>query len=89
MAIGRLTLHRMEQWDLGPPSIWPIIVAHWSYTTENGGGGSRRIFCLWRWGIRIGRWQWALSRRKGLSDEQIANILRPRGRVSDVHTKKD
>jgi hypothetical protein len=56
--IGPAWLHRKEQWDL---DCWPFICIHWRY---DYGNGSRRIFCLWRWGIQIGggkRWVFRLS----------------------------
>ena len=58
ITIGSLWLHRMEQWDLG---CWPIVCAHWRY---DHGNGCRRVFCLWLWGIQIGRFR---ITRKGLS----------------------
>jgi hypothetical protein len=47
IKIGALSIHRKEQWDL---DCWPLICAHWN--TPNR---SRRVFCLWRWGIQVGR----------------------------------
>lgn len=44
--IGPAWLHRQEQWDL---DCWPLLCIHWQ--TPNR---SRRVFCLWRWGIQIG-----------------------------------
>lgn len=46
MNIGPISIHRKEQWDL---DCWPLLCVHW--TTPNR---SRRILCLWRWGIQVG-----------------------------------
>lgn len=48
MHIGSFWVHRKEQWDL---NCWPIVCVHQRY---DHGNGSRRIFCLWLWGIQIG-----------------------------------
>ena len=56
MRIGRLWLHRREQWDLGNGgSVFPFLVAHWRSAKT-----SQRVFCWWRGGLRIGKWQIAL-----------------------------
>ena len=47
--IGALHIHRKEQWDL---NCWPLVCVHQSY---DHGNGNRRVFCLWLWGIQIGR----------------------------------
>lgn len=44
--IGPFWIHRLEQWDL---ECWPFVCVH--LRTPNR---SRRIFCLWRWGVQIG-----------------------------------
>ena len=45
LRIGPLWIHRLEQWDL---DCWPIVCVHWKQPNR-----SRRIFCLWRWGIQV------------------------------------
>ena len=40
-----LWFHRLEQWDL---DCWPLVCVH-VHTPDR----SRRLFCLWRWGIQI------------------------------------
>lgn len=46
IRIGPVWIHRLEQWDI---DCWPIVCIHWK--TPNR---SRRIFCLWHWGVQIG-----------------------------------
>ena len=58
IRIGPLWIHRQEQWDL---DCWPIVCIHWFYDHDNG---CRRVFCLWRWGIRIGYGRRALHWRR-------------------------
>lgn len=43
--IGPLWFHRLEQWDL---ECWPWLCVHWSTPDR-----SKRIFCIWAWGIQI------------------------------------
>lgn len=44
--MGYPWFHRLEQWDL---DCWPILCIHWKTSDR-----SKRIFCLWLWGIQIG-----------------------------------
>lgn len=53
MRIGPLWLHRLEQWDYG---CWPLLCAHWTRPNH-----TRRIFCVWRWGIQIGSWRFIVK----------------------------
>lgn len=45
--INPIWFHRKEQFDL---DCWPLICLHWR-TLD----GSKRLFCLWLWGIQIGK----------------------------------
>ncbi len=47
MIIGRYWFHRKEQWDL---KCNPILCIH-----EHVPNRSTRIFCIWFWGIQLGR----------------------------------
>jgi hypothetical protein len=42
----KLWFHRKEQWDL---NCTPLICVHFKKP-----GLSKRIFCLWFWGVQIG-----------------------------------
>lgn len=44
-----LDFHRMEQWDY---NCIPILCVHFERP-----GSSTRIFCLWKWGIQIGKFR--------------------------------
>jgi hypothetical protein len=46
-----LSVHRKEQYDL---ECKPLVCVH--LTEPNR---SRRLFCLWRWGVQVGRWLWS------------------------------
>ena len=46
LIIGPLWIHRLEQWDLG---CSPLLAMHWRMR-----GWSRRILCLWTWGVQLG-----------------------------------
>ena len=46
-SIGHPWIHRLEQWDL---DCVPLICVHWRSPNR-----CQRVFCLWRWGIQIGK----------------------------------
>ena len=45
MRLGPLKIHRLEQWDL---DCHPIVCVHWKTPNQ-----SKRVFCLWKWGIQV------------------------------------
>ncbi len=42
-----INVHRKEQWDL---NCWPLLCVH-----VHRPNGSRRVFCLWRGGVQVGK----------------------------------
>ncbi len=51
MNIGRVWIHRSEQFDLWQAITRPLVVVH---VRRQDGRASRRVFCVWRPGIQIG-----------------------------------
>lgn len=69
--IGRLSIHRKEQWDLSRDgSFVPLICFHW-----NNPGHSFRLLCIWKWGVlvRLG------ERRRLLLERRIDTVIRSAG----------
>jgi hypothetical protein len=54
-----LRLHRKEQWDL---ECVPLLCIH-----VDRADSCKRIFCLWLWGIEVGKLSWSLSTPRTLA----------------------
>lgn len=67
--MGYPWIHRLEQWDL---ECWPIVCVHWKTANR-----SKRIFCLWLWGIQVGSAQ--LTRKVLMRWLGLPNRRRPWG----------
>lgn len=47
--------HQKEQYDL---ECWPWLCIHVERVNARGHQESRRVFCVWPWGLQLGAWLW-------------------------------
>ncbi len=47
----RFSIHRKEQYDL---ECWPLVCIHAQGTTPSGNRYSKRVLCVWLWGLQVG-----------------------------------